>query len=85
MIIDEDCIVDMNQGLPLYYFKAGMSEYPRNTLYTSLDHGFKFSTNREHFMIKGKVYMTYSYMALILLESTIQQGIRLEHSNYDQT
>jgi len=67
-IIEKDHIIDMNQGVPLYFFKTGMKDYNPKYLFSPMETGYKFSQNGEHFLIRNHVFLPHSYFTLILLD-----------------
>ncbi|CDW77734.1 wd-40 repeat protein [Stylonychia lemnae] len=81
-ILDDDSIIDIDQGTPLYYYKTGMDNYQVQYLIgAKIDKGSRFCSKNQHFMIRNKFYLPYSYLSLILMDQN--QGLALNNERYD--
>lgn len=81
-ILDEDSIIDYDQGIPLYYYQTGTKDI--NTQYIlggSLDKGSRFCYYKEHFIVKNKLYIPYSYLSLVIIQNTYKQKLDLSKYN----
>lgn len=63
-ILDEQFIIDMQQGLRLQFFKAKLEDFDKRLNVCDLDVGNRFSVDMEHFLIRGTVFLPYTYFSL---------------------
>lgn len=63
-ILDEECIIDMQSGLNMQFFKARLEHFNRKLNICNLEVGNRFSVDMEHFLIRGTVYLPYTYFSL---------------------
>eukprot|EP00347_Sterkiella_histriomuscorum_P005811 403355181 len=81
-ILDQDSIIDIDQGIPLYFYRSGMNDYQKQYLLQGdLSKGSRFCFQNLHFMVRNKVYMPYSYFTLILFDHF--RGQTVNNDTYD--
>ena len=68
-ILDSDSIIDVDQGIPLYFYKTGMKIYNKQYLIGGdISKGSRFCSDNIHFMVRNRIFLPYSYFTLILFD-----------------
>ena len=68
-ILDEKVIIDASQYIPLYYFKTQVTDLVNTSLYfKTIDRGSRMCARGEHLSLREKLYTSYSYQAVMLIE-----------------
>eukprot|EP00347_Sterkiella_histriomuscorum_P004690 403359477 len=69
-ILDEDCLVDIDQGVPLYFYKTGMRNIDsKHLIGNSIDRGVRFCEQNLHFMVRNKFYLPFSYFVFVMKQN----------------
>ncbi|CDW78432.1 wd-40 repeat protein [Stylonychia lemnae] len=83
-ILDDDSIIDIDQGTPLYHYKTGMDNYQIQYLFgQKIDKGSRFCSKNQHFLIRNKFFIPYSFFSLVQMESQKEKGLTLNNDIYD--
>lgn len=83
-ILDGNSILDLNQGIPLYYYQSGKSQYSKQyQLGKSFGKGSRFCQDPHNpkFLIRNRVVLPYCYQSLLII--TKNKGVQLSIDNYD--
>lgn len=81
-ILDTDSIIDIDQGIPLYYYKTGMNNLQKQYIMSgTLDKGARFCSRNIHFTVRNRVYLPYNYLSLIAIQNNKGKVLDKQHYN----